>query len=329
MKLKSIVQYTVSLILALVLLFYAFQNVNFDDFFSRITEVKYSWVILSIFLSLLSHWLRAYRWNLLLAPFQENLSTGRTFLAVMTGYLANLAFPRLGEVTRCGVLHKTEGIPVSVSFGTVITERLIDFLILLSIITIDLIVEFDKVFNFVSETLGFQRVLDNKFISIGVAVGLLLLGVLGIYLMKSFISRDSNNALVQKVQKFIGELMEGLFSLKKMKNIAGFVWSTIGIWLLYYLMSYVIVFAVAETSNLGFFAGLTILSAGGLAMAAPVQGGVGTYHTFVTAILVLYGIDSHTGLFFATLLHTSQIVSIAVFGGLSVVSTAFIRKKKF
>ena len=328
MKLKSILQYSISLILAFALLYYAFKNVELNDFFARASEVNYSWVIFSIFLSLLSHWLRAYRWNILLAPFHNDLSTGRTFLAVMTGYLANLAFPRLGEVTRCGVLKKTEGIPVSVSFGTVITERIIDFIILVSIITFDLIVEFDRVFNFVFELLGFQKVLDNKYITISIALGLVISGILGLYLLKVFINKNSNNAFVQKIQNFAKELMEGLFSLKKIKNIQGFLWSTLGIWVLYFFMSYVIIFSIEETSFLGILAGFTILSAGGLAMAAPVQGGVGTYHTFVTAILVLYGIDSQTGLFFATLLHSSQIISIAVFGGLSVLVTAFISKKK-
>jgi uncharacterized protein (TIRG00374 family) len=283
---------------------------------------------LSILLSLLSHWLRAYRWNILLEPFQENLSTGRTFLAVMTGYLANLAFPRLGEVTRCAVLKKTDGISVSTSFGTVITERLIDFFILLSIICIDLIVEFDRIFNFVSDTIGFQKVIDNQFLTIGVLIILVISGLVGFFIIRSFLSKQTQNEFVLKVQKFLQKLMEGLFSLRKIKNIYGFAFSTIGIWVLYYLMSYVIVFAVDETSSLGFFAGLTILSAGGLAMAAPVQGGVGTYHTFVTAILLLYGIDGQTSLFFATLLHTSQIFSIALFGGLSVLITAFITKKR-
>lgn len=328
MKLKSVLQYSISFLIALLLLFYAFKNVDFKDFLDRVIEVSYLWVLLSIFLSLLSHWLRAFRWNILLEPIQGNLSTGRTFLAVMTGYLANLAFPRLGEVTRCAALKKTDGISASTSFGTVIIERLIDFIILLSIIIIDLIVEFDKIFNFVSDALGFQFIIDNQYITLSLFGAIIILVLAGIYILKIFLGRSLENSFLLKTQEFINKLLEGLFSLRKIKNIPGFICSTIGIWVLYYLMSYVIVFAVEETSSLGFFAGLTILSAGGLAMAAPVQGGVGTYHTFVTAILLLYGIDSQTGLFFATLLHTSQIFSIALFGGLSVLITAFISKKK-
>lgn len=328
MKLKSIFQYSISLLIALVLLNYAFKNVDFNEFLSKVSEVNYYWVVLSIVLSLLSHWLRAFRWNILLEPIQENLTTSRTFLAVMTGYLANLAFPRIGEVTRCAVLKKTDGISVSTSFGTVITERLIDFIILLSIICIDLIVEFDRVFNFVSETLGFNKIIDNQYLTFSLLLIFISCIFLGLFLVNKFLKTQIENVFFLKVQNFLHKLMEGLFSLKKIKNISGFMFSTIGIWVLYYLMSYVIVFAVEETSSLGFFAGLTILSAGGLAMAAPVQGGVGTYHTFVTAILLLYGIDSQTGLFFATLLHTSQIFSIALFGGLSVLVTAFISRKK-
>lgn len=327
MKIKSILQYLISFILALILLFYAFRNVNLEEFFAKLGEVKYSWVILSIFLSIISHWLRAYRWNILLATFQNNLSTGRTFLAIMTGYLANLAFPRLGEVIRCGVLKKTEKIPMSISFGTIITERIIDFVTLMFIIVFNLIIEFNRVFHFVFEILGFQKIIDNKYLIISLIPGFILLGLLGFFLIKTFINKKNNSNFVQKTQKFAKGLIEGLFSLKKIKNINGFIWSTAGMWVLYFFMGYVVIFAIKETSTLSILAGFTILSTGGLAMTIPVQGGIGTYHTFITTILVLYGIDKQAGLFFATLLHTSQIFSVIIFGSLSVLITVFISKK--
>lgn len=316
------------MVLAIVLLFYAFKNVDYSEFIDKASEVSYKWVIASVVISLVSHWLRAYRWNILLSPFGYQLNSGRTFLAVMTGYLANLAFPRIGEVTRCGVLKKNDGVPMSLSFGTVITERIIDFFILLSLIILDFVLEFDKVFGFFSETLGFEQIFQNKFVvAFGIAV-FIIVALGSFFLVKHFISIKSENAFLNKIRIFLKEMMDGLFSLKKIKNVYGFVLSTFGIWVLYYLMSYIIVFSMGETSDLGILAGLSILVAGGIAMAIPVQGGIGTYHAFITGILILYGIEQNTGLFFATLLHASQVFSILFFGGLCVLISVFVSKNK-
>ncbi|MEQ9285792.1 MAG: lysylphosphatidylglycerol synthase transmembrane domain-containing protein [Cyclobacteriaceae bacterium] len=328
MTIKSILKYFISLVLAFILLYYAFKNVDLGEFFAKASEVSYIWVILSVAISLVSHWLRAYRWNILLAPFGYELKAGRTFLAVMTGYLANLAFPRIGEVTRCGVLKKNDGVPVSHSLGTVITERIIDFFILLFLVFLDFILEFDKVYGFFSKTLGFNKIIENKAFVIAGVVMLMALGVGSYFLVKYFVSKESNNAFLNKVLLFVKEMMDGLFSLGKIRNIPGFVFSTLAIWVLYYLMSYVILFSIVETSDLSLLAGLSILVAGGLAMAMPVQGGIGTYHAFITGIMILYGIEQNTGLFFATLLHASQIFSILLFGGLCVLVSVFISKKK-
>jgi hypothetical protein len=122
------------------------------------------------------------------------------------------------------------------------------------------------------------------------------------------------------------DLISGLKSIRNVKEKTAFFVSTALIWILYYLMSYIIVFSFPETSSLDFFAGLSILMAGGLGMAAPVQGGIGTYHAFVGGVLMLYGISKEDGVLFATLLHTSQFVSIVVFGGISFIISLFLHK---
>ncbi len=121
-------------------------------------------------------------------------------------------------------------------------------------------------------------------------------------------------------------MLNGLNSIRKIENKFGFFFSTLMIWVLYYSMSYIIVFSFPATSKLGLAAGLSILMAGGLGMTAPVQGGIGTYHAFVSGVLILYGISKEDGVLFATLLHTSQFLSIVFFGGLSFFISLFIKK---
>ncbi|MEQ9050951.1 MAG: lysylphosphatidylglycerol synthase transmembrane domain-containing protein, partial [Marinoscillum sp.] len=125
-KATSVLKYTFSLGLALALLYLAFRNVDFSEFIEKSRQVNYTWVIVSILLSLVAYYARAYRWNILLKPLgYPNLNVHKTNLAVLVGYLANLAFPRLGEVTRCGMMKRSDDVPVSTSLGTVITERII------------------------------------------------------------------------------------------------------------------------------------------------------------------------------------------------------------
>jgi glycosyltransferase 2 family protein len=325
-SIKSIATYVISLSMAIVLLVLAFEKIELPEFISKTSEVAYIWVFFSIFLSLVSHWLRAYRWNILLEPFGYQLRTGRTFLAVMTGYLVNLAIPRLGEVTRCGVLKKNDGVSMSFSFGTVITERVIDLCILLIVIVFGFILEFDKIFGFFSQTLGFEEIYDRKWLIVAILATISTGLIIGFLIIRTFMLNNSNSELVNKLRKFTRDLMNGLFSLGKIKNIWGFILSTVGIWVLYFFMSYVIVFSIAETSELGLLTGLSILVAGALAMLVPVPGGIGAYHLTVSGVMALYGIKSKTGLFFATLLHSSQFVSILVVGGFCLLISVFISK---
>ena len=144
-KFFSAFKYLVSLAVAIALLLYVFRDWEFKELLARFGEVNYFWVGVSFFFSVISHVLRAYRWNLLLHPLgYTQLSTWRTFKAVMIGYLTNLVAPRLGEITRCGVMKREDNVNMSASIGTVVAERVFDLIILVVLIFIGLILEFDN-----------------------------------------------------------------------------------------------------------------------------------------------------------------------------------------
>ncbi|MFT7234177.1 MAG: hypothetical protein ACI8TA_003407 [Cyclobacteriaceae bacterium] len=322
-----VLKYLGSLALAGGLLYFAFRNVEFSDFLEKAKSVDYTWVVLSIILSFVAYAARAYRWNILLKPMgHTNLSLWRTTLAVLIGYLANLAFPRLGEITRCGMLKRSDNVPVSSGIGTVITERIIDMITLLILIFFTFIVESDRLIAFLGELFGFSKgneiigasVDDGFFMKLGIGVLILIL-IIGLMI---FIANKASG----KVKEFIRELYEGVISLRKIDNITGFIVSTIVLWLVYYFMSYLIIFSLPETSHLGWMVGVMLLVTGGIALAIPVQGGFGTYHTLVSAMLALYAVEKTTGVFLATLLHTSQVVAIAIFGGIALLISLFIKK---
>ncbi|UXP33113.1 flippase-like domain-containing protein [Reichenbachiella agarivorans] len=327
MKTSTVVKFSVSLILGGLIFYFVFRNVSFDDFSEKLSEVNYWWVWLSMALSIVSHLFRSYRWNLVLKPLGYEVTLWRTFLALMTGYLANLAFPRLGEVTRCGVLKRIDSVPISVGFGSVITERVLDFLILLSLVALDLLVEFDKIFQYFMTSVRWEDWKEKKELIFGIGALLAICGVIGILGLRYVLSKEFNNATFNKLKGKFLEILDGLWSIRKVESPVGYILSTIAIWVLYYLMSYVIFYSMDETMGLGFGAGLSILAAAGVSMAMPVQGGIGAYHALVSGVLVIYGVGATTGLFFATLLHTSQVIMIIVVGGACLGISLFVPKR--
>lgn len=328
-KLFSALKYIVGLSIAGGLLWYVFKDWDLQDLLTRFAKVNYFWVLLSIILSIVSHIIRAYRWNLLLHPLGYNsITTYKTFLAVMVGYLANLIAPRAGEITRCGVLKRTDGVNMSASLGSVVAERIIDFLGLLVIIFFGLLLQFDLLGSFLTDFF-YEKTksieMSNHTLQLLIILGLVI--VIALVMLWMLRARIKRLPLYYKLRSFANEMADGFTSVLKLESKRGFWISTVLIWVLYYAMAYVIVFAMPSTSNLGLLAGLSILIMGGLGMSAPVQGGFGTYHILVGSVLGLYGIAQKDGYFFATLIHTSQTLTVLIVGSISFILSLRLKRK--
>jgi glycosyltransferase 2 family protein len=273
-------------------------------------------------LSLGAHWSRAVRWGLLLEPVVGHRpGVTNTLLGVLTGYFANLLIPRLGEVTRCGTLNRLDGVPVNVSFGTVVAERIFDVLMLLALIGLTFLLEFGRLSafftDFFSAKLGLSKLADN-------GTGLLLVGGLlvagavvvwfGFRRVQTVLERSP---VYLKVRQFAIGLLDGLLSVRKLQNPGLFIFHTLLIWTLYYLMTWVLFFAMPKTAGLGPLAALTILVMGSIGMAAPTQGGLGAFNIMVGSALVLYGLTTQDGQTLATLMLLSQWAFVILYGGIS------------
>ncbi|SNT19708.1 hypothetical protein SAMN05421640_2797 [Ekhidna lutea] len=317
-QLFSLLKILLSVGLAGLLLYFVFKKVDWADFWERAESVDYRWVVASIILSIVAYVARAYRWNILLEPLGYKLKTSRTTLAVLIGYLANLLLPRLGEITRCGVLNRNDKVAIPSALGSVVSERIIDVLTLIILILISLIVESDRLFTFLSQ--AYQDLSIPNYM----VIAIISVGVLGVLLLALFIKNQER--LKGRFADLLKGFMAGLLSLRQIKKPYAFIASTIVLWVVYYLMSYIIVFSLPETAHLGLGAGFMLLITGGIALSLPVQSGFGTYHGMIAGMLLLYSVDQTTGIFLATLLHTSQIVAIALFGGIALVISFMIRR---
>ncbi len=292
-------------------------------------KAKYSWIIFSIFLSFLSHLSRAMRWRMLLQPLGYNPKTSNTFFAVMIGYLANFALPRLGEVSRCGVLTKYEKIPFTESFGTVITERVFDVICLMIIFFITLYTQFEKISTHVSEKIitPLQQKLMPLFGGKGFAlitVVLVLFIIVFIFLRK----RKSSNTIFEKMIGFAMGFWQGIKSIRNLKNPGLFIFHSVFIWTMYYAIVHVSFFAFEETSQLGVGEALAVLIFGSVGIIF-VPGGTGAYQLLVTDTLTkIYLISFSTAFAFSWIVWSSSLVLIVLLGVLSLILLPILNKNE-
>ena len=271
------------------------------------------WIGLSVIIAILSLISRAVRWKMLIAPLGYNPRTSKTFYALLIGYLANLAIPRIGEISRCVSLNKSEKVPFNSLIGTVIVERAIDLIMLFLCMALVAVFQFEMLSSFLMEKIVsplMENGANGNRIVILLVSGLLIGATAGFWFLKNKESR-----LRKKLSGIIREVGAGLGSVLRMKNNGWFLFHTLFIWVAYFLMTYVCFFCLEATSQLGLGAGLFIMVVGGLGMSAPVQGGIGAYHYIVSHALQLFGVASTDGVVYATLVHTTQTLLMIVMGG--------------
>jgi uncharacterized protein (TIRG00374 family) len=286
-------------------------------------EVNYFWIVLSVILGLMSHISRTIRWNLMIEPLDHKPRTLNTFLAVMIGYLMNLALPRMGEISRCGVLSRYEKIPFTKLIGTVVLERLIDVLVLLLLLMIVIITQFGQVVEFLNNNPEVQDKLGKIMHSPILPIALVLL-----FLIVWFTRHKiKSSGLVKKGMGILNQFAEGFKSIRNINNKGAFIFHSLFIWVLYYLMLYCVFFSFEFTSHLTPLAGLTIFVLGSFGMVAPVQGGIGAWHFMVIEGLSLYGIDKADGKVFALVAHGSTTIMLIVFGLISLLVLPFINER--
>lgn len=291
-------------------------------------QVNYFWILASLTFGLLSHISRTLRWNMLIESLGKKPRFANTFLAVMVGYFANLALPRMGEISRCGVISKYEDVSFSKLIGTVVLERALDIVMLLIFLLLTMVSQFDVLADFMSRNPQVSSKLSSVFASS--ATLYVLLGV--IVLSYIFRKKFKHTVFYKKIMFTLGNFMDGFRAIRKLDNKLYFVLHTIFIWLMYYMMTYICFFSFGFTSNLPALAGLTVFVMGSFGMVAPVQGGIGAWHFMVIGTLLIYLPNTpdveKLSKSFALVVHGSQTAMIIILGALSVIALPFVNRKK-
>lgn len=283
-------------------------------------NANYSWLLLGAAINLISNYFRTERWRMLLKPLGYTPGFANTFFSVMVMYFANLLFPRLGEVMRCGILRRYEKIPVDKSIGTMVTERIVDVLTLPLIIGILIIAEKDKFYQSLSNTQAITKQFSNSPIYSYILYA--ILGMLALFVTYKVVI---DKQWIGRIKTFLLGIFIGLKSILNTENPVKFIAYSLIIWVCYFLAGYVSFLALPETSQLSPWAGLGVVFFGALAFVA-VQGGVGVYPLVVAKFLLVYGIAESIGLSFGWLAWTFQ-TGLVIFGGIiSLIILSIINK---
>ncbi len=331
---KKLLQIILPLGLAGLMLWLVLKDMDFDEMLHILHTANYGLLALSILPMLLAHLFRSERWRLLLEPVAPMPTVAESFSAVMSGYLANLALPRLGEVTRCTLLQRSRGIRMEVSVGTVIAERAFDLLMLAAITALSFALEFDKLLSFFTRRFEEREATgapapEPGFLSGGLLLYMGIFAVVGLIALVFAWKWLVQHPLLKKVTEMVKGLLSGILSVLKLKRRWLFILYSVLIWVGYYMSTWLSMIAVPGLEDLGPMAALVILTIGSYGMIAPVQGGIGPYEFMVIACLTeLYQKDASLSGSAALIAHGIQTVIVILLGTACLLWILGVAKRK-
>ena len=322
---KKVLQVVFPLLLGAFILFWVYRDFSFQRVWEVLTGgMNYGWILVSLVFGVFANLFRGWRWKLALEPLGESPKAANCVYAIFISYASNLVIPRVGEVTRCGVLSKYDGVSFSKSLGTVVSERMIDTLCVGLITGLTLLLQMPVFANFFAETGTnvdrYAEVLTSAhFYQIVVCV-------LAALVLVFFLVR--NIALFAKVKGILQNVWQGIVALKDIKQIPLYIIYTVGIWVCYFLEFYLAFYAFGFSAHLGVSAGLVMFVVGTLAVIVPTPNGAGPWHFAVMTMMVLYGVGKEDAGIFALLVHGIQTFLLILLGIYGLSALPFTNKLK-
>ena len=326
-KLVSTIKYSIFFAIGILLIYLVFKDADLEKMYNDLRSADYKWILLSFVMGYAAYVSRGYRWLQLLEPMGYKPKAINAINSVAITYFTNLVLPRAGEVARATSLNQSEDIPVDKLLGTIVIERIIDMVFLLSLMFLTVIIRYEDLISFFESAMS-QEVTNSDG---GGSSFLIYFGATILVLMLvAFFLRNNikQTSIYDKVRAFLSGIKEGIKTVKHMKNKGVFIAHSFFIWIMYYLMVYVVFFAMPETSNLTISDGIFIMAVGSLGMIAPVPGGIGAYHGAVMLGLFLLGIPKEIGLSFAVIVHTTQTLVAIISGPIAIFMTSIAKGKR-
>ncbi len=322
-KYKAVIVSLLLLFAGIALVWLSIRKLEIASLVSLLREGNYVVVVPVFAVSLSGYWFRSKRWQLMLEADNQQAKTSNLFMSLCVGYLVNYAVPRLGEISRCLIIKRTDNIPVDKTLISVIAERLIDTICLFALLAFAVALSYQTMANFFYTNIYFpvaSRVSFTNGIIIAVvvlALSLLLFNYFSKNIKQGFISRK------------IVEWKQTLLNILQLKQRTQFFIYTILIWCCYFLMTYLWFFIFPESSTLGLGAAFVVMVIGSIGRSVPIQGGgLGAYHFLVSQTLLLFGVNLLTGNALALVIHGAQSFLTLISGIVAYICILFIGKLK-
>lgn len=296
-----------------------------QEFKDDLSKANFGGLILSFILGYLAIVSRGIRWQFLLEPLGYKPKMWHSIHAVAFAYFANTFVPRSGELARCAALNQTDDIPVDRLFGTVISERVIDMVMLLLFMAVAVLTNLDA-FTLLLDMGKGSGASDDS----GYGFFFWVLVALGVAVAAFFFLRRSVflGTLIHKIKGFLLGVGDGLKSVLRMRRKWAFIGHTIFIWAMYYLMAYVIYMSIDATSHMDVFQCLFVMVAGGFGIVLPAPGGIGSYHWTVKLGFIALGMSGALGFAVANVLWLTQTLMIITGGGIGYLMLMWYRIRK-
>lgn len=308
---KKALKVVLSFALAAVFLYFAFRGIGWADFWSGLLSADWLWMAAYAVAAVLALVFREVRWRGMLLPFDSSLRRLDVWDSINVGNVVNVVLPGAGEFVRCGYVGKRSG--YDKALGTIVSERICDFLAVGLVFVLALSLSGDAVREFFRDTVAGPAAarFGNAAVWIAVAAAVLLF-VAAVFLVRRF--RDSSR-ICGRIASALRGVLDGLAGFLKIRGKVVFLLSTVMIWLMYTLMTFFAIRALPALSGLTFVDALFISGLGNIASVIPVPGGIGAYHYIIALTLQsVYGIEWSVGLVFATLSHEAHAVIILLLG---------------
>lgn len=298
-------------VLGLGILWWMYRGTNWSDFGHYVLhEMNWWWMLLSLAFGILPQMARAWRWKMALEPLGEHPRRTSCIDAVFMSYAASLVIPRVGEVTRCGTLKTADGVSFTKSLGTVVTERLVDSLLMLLFTGIAFLLQLPMFLRFLKETNTNIGDLLYRFTGTGYIVTFICLVaalIAGFVAIRRF-------SFFKKGRDMLRDMWEGVLSLRKVRNLPLYLFYSVLIWVGYFLHFYIAFFCFDFTTHLSIGAAFLIFCVGTFAVLVPTPNGAGPWHFAVKTMLVLYGVAETQAIMFALTVHTIQTALVVLLG---------------
>lgn len=323
-RLITTLKVTTPFILGGAILYWMFRNFDFKSM-ERVLceEMNWWWMLLSFPFGILAQAFRGWRWKQALEPVGENPRTSTTIYSIFISYAASLAVPRIGEFTRCGVLKRWEGTSFPKAIGTVVTERAVDSLLILILTLITFLSQVPVFLTFFSRT-GTRF---DEIFGMFTTTGYIVTAICGVAVLISLYSVRKKLSFYDKVKATLHGVIEGVMSLRGVKNIPLFLFYSIAIWASYFLHYYLTFFCFSGTAHLGITCAMVTFIVGSIAVLVPTPNGAGPWHFAVKTMLILYGVADNEALYFVLIVHTVQTLLVIAIGVYAWAALAFKERR--